>query len=204
VNICGDGLPCVACGQDCDDANGVDGDGCSNACKFEVAYAFVTSGVWTGAALGGVIGADMKCNTAANGSELLKGRKFHAWLSKSDEDAAVHVGPGALKLVRTDGEVVAESTKGLIDGELTAPIDHDEFGNLVAPQSPCMTEANQVWTGTHAGGTKALELCSNWSMVGPTGRLGNFSEINSTWTDCRIDGCGVLKAHLYCIEVVDP
>ena len=119
---------------------------------------FVTSESYNGN-LGGLAGADAKCQTRADSTKL--GGTWLAWLSTDSFNAITRLqDAGALgPYVRTDGVVVAEDLADLTDGELNAPIDKDEYGidngMLI------------VWTGTTQSGLAHGHpmMCNNWTVA---------------------------------------
>lgn len=199
-NVCGDGLPCTDCvEQECDDGNMTPGDGCTPECRFEKLYVFVTSGSWTGKELGGVAGADQRCNDAAMTNKALGGRKFRAWLSEDGKDAITRIGASNVPYVRLDSVQVAPNVMQFTTGTLASSIDVTEAGDPAG--APGICSANAVWTGTMADGTLALDNCMGWSGAGALGRIGGFSSNGAEWTDCDTLLCG-MPARLYCVQVV--
>ena len=78
-STCGDGK--LDPEEECDDGATADGDGCSAVCTKELRRVFVTSAVFTGA-LGGRVGADAKCQAAAESASA--SGTFRAWLSTNN------------------------------------------------------------------------------------------------------------------------
>lgn len=145
--------------------------------------------------LGGLSGADSKCQTAANNAGL--SGTYTAWLSTSSVDAKNRISDGFY--VRTDGVTVAMDKKDLIDGTLINAISKDEYG------------ADGVdwptWTGTDAYGVKiASKHCSDWtsSSSGVNGRIGDRTAISSIWTDdydaSGWSGCATTFGRIYCFQ----
>ena len=200
TNVCGDGLPCKDCGQPCDDGNTLGEDGCSEACTWEERVVFVTDKAWTGKELGGVIGADQKCDAAAKAIVELKGREFRAWLSKDNVDTALlRIGEAFLPYVRRDGMLVADDSGQFMLGSIKAPINVTETLNTPV-FSDCGSGKNMVWTGTEMNGGASGDTCSVWSMAGVNGRVGNLSSMGAEWTACTSLPCDTL-ARLYCFQV---
>lgn len=110
---------------------------------------FVTSATFSGN-LGGLSGADAKCNAAAQSAGLAG--TFVAWLSDSNADAITRVqdfGPWSL----VGGQMVFSNKASLATGPSVAP-NQDERGAQVQ---------GQVWTGTAGGGLMASTACVDWS-----------------------------------------
>jgi hypothetical protein len=154
---------------------------------------FVTSTLSNGN-LGGLAGADMRCNDRAASSTYpaIKKTSFVAWLSAAVAAGQRHVhGTGAYK--RPDGLVVAGNYADLTDGVLARPIALDELGNGTI---------GKVWTGTNPSGSSSSSTCNGWTStagIGQTGRAEAFDD-PARWTD---DGTGPAcseLARLYCIE----
>jgi hypothetical protein len=118
---------------------------------------FVTSNIYRGD-LGGLLGADAKCQALADAAGL--GGEFKAWLSaagpgNSAADRLTHAtGP----YVRVDGVQVAANWTDLVDGLLSAPISIDEHG------APVISGTMGVWTGTNTAGRLQAPnvICNDW------------------------------------------
>jgi cysteine-rich repeat protein len=200
LGYCGNGI--LEPGEQCDDGNADDGDGCSSACAMEWAV-FVTSVGFKGD-LGGIAGADEKCQAHADSdTSLAPAGKYLAWLSdETDESSPQARFPtgdpeldGAYKLV--DGTLVATDWADLTDGEITSPIILDETGASVPNES--------VWSNTTAlGERKGDNHCQSWSTVSGMSRgfLGLSSESSSQWSDLDDFGntCNS-QYRLYCVQV---
>jgi hypothetical protein len=166
---------------------------------------FISSQTYDGN-LGGLAGADAKCQTLATTAGLAG--TYVAWLSDSTTDAASRIGPGAYALV--DGTIVATGLPDLLDGTLVAPINLTESG---APLN------DRAWTGTapdgtacfmgHTGacgltspGNDGLErsACANWTvaMAGSEAVTG-VATTDGTWT-LEGDRACPDQHHLYCIQ----
>jgi len=189
---CGDGE--VDPGEACDDGNQADDDGCSSTCQ-RSRRVFVTAETYAGD-LGGVAGADDRCQTSADQAGL--SGAFKAWLSSTDESPWARFDieyTGAY--VRTDGQLVAAGGwPDLTSGALASPIACDQFGAevLVSPY---------VWTATGTDGSPLDLDCLAWSTAQPAnyGIAGSSLATDGTWTDADLLPCGALL-RLYCIE--DP
>ena len=122
---------------------------------------FVTSQTFNGN-LGGLAGADAKCNAAAMAAtpSPLPGT-YTAWLSDSSIDARDRVTQSAGPYVRTDGVRVAESFTDLTDCPagvcLQAPINLDE-NNVTRDEV-------STWTATGPDGALSVNMrgtCRDW------------------------------------------
>jgi hypothetical protein len=154
---------------------------------------FVTSTTFTGSSIGGVTGANAKCQEVAKSANL--GGTFIAWLSVTNDSVYArlqNVGPWYL----IDGTLVF-ANKGVITSlGPYVPIDRDETGTkLPGPQ-------NYVWSGTLASGQAANgNLNCNGFSVGPAadGLVGDVSKQTADWTAFGSSPCNS-ALHLYCIE----
>ncbi len=194
VAVCGDGF--VRAGMEaCDDGNQTSGDGCDDMCQWESLRVFVTSMTFKGN-LGGLAGADAKCQDAANAA--MAGGTWMAWLSDGMKGPATrfttkdHPRPYVL----TDGKAVASNWADLLSPPLVNNINKTEDGSMVG--SP-----NDVWTNTNPDGTPtgSDKLCSGWSsaMMMDKGNHGDRNQKDATWTAKGNVGCDTLL-HLYCFE----
>lgn len=218
---CGDGVLNESAGEVCDDGNLDDADACPkcqsavcgdgflhsgfeecddgpmgvNACRNckLPRQVFLTSLSYNGN-LGGLLGADAKCNQLAQAAAVQG--IFKAWLSSAFEDPATRFDTGFTgAYTLTSGEVVAVGWSGLTGSSLEHAIDSDESQNLKA--------SAYVWTNTGPDGKlKGLGDCQNWtsSNVVKQGALGDSSATDVNWTD----GVGVISCatagRIYCFQ----
>jgi len=193
ANVCGDGLICPACGEECDGGAACEVD----KCTFTHRYMFVTSDVYLAEEIGGLEGADTRCNKLVTEQDALVGRNFVAWLSSSTVSAAERIGSTEVEYRRPDNMVIAVGTSDLLNivTPMQVAIDYNEKGQQVVDGAP-------VWTGTQADGLKsnASEMCDDWTFLRGTGRKGTMTALDYKWTDDGVEACGE-KAHLYCIQV---
>ncbi|MCA9638830.1 MAG: DUF4215 domain-containing protein, partial [Myxococcales bacterium] len=78
--VCGDGYIWSGI-EECDDGNTQGGDECDASCQSEARHVFVTDETYNGA-LGGLAGADQKCQASASAANLPG--SYYAWVSASD------------------------------------------------------------------------------------------------------------------------
>jgi len=152
---CGDGH--VDPGEDCDDANPVDDDGCNSQCGRD-RVVFVTDAVYSGDQLGGLAGADAICRSAAQKAGLANPLTFKAWLSDRDTDAVARLFHGKGRYLRVDDQLVAADFDDLLDGQLANPIMITQTEQVYK---------NGVWTGTRPDGTHAIgaDHCKDWTIA---------------------------------------
>ena len=194
--ICGDGLTWVGT-EDCDDANADDTDTCDVACKTVVhRKVFVSSASYKGS-MGGLTGADAKCQALATTAKLTG--TFKAWLSDATTGPA---DPGRLDTMFTgvyelvDGTLVAHGWTDLADGELGSPINLDESGASVD---------STVWSNTTpGGGSLGGNHCMSWGSMAPNamGAYGLSTDKVATWTDNNATVPCSIAQNIYCFE--DP
>ena len=191
---CGDGVVQVGV-EACDDGNEADGDACRSDC-LEHRVAFVTSATFTGD-LGGLNGADLKCQAAAETAKLDNADRFKAWLSDTMEGPVDRFDTkftGVFEL--PDNTVVVRAGwSDLTDGNLEHAIDRDESGTTVV---------SAVWTNTGSDGKLVVGglNCNTWSNAGALkGNIGLSDEatLDGTWTFGNAQFCSS-AARLYCFE----
>lgn len=153
---------------------------------------FVTSQTYKGD-LGGLIGADSKCQSLADAANM--GSTFKAWLSDNTTSASSRMTQSTLNYVRTDGVVVANGWTDLTDGSIDNIINRDENGTA---------RSGDVWTNTTSSGARksATDTCSNWtssSTFPDIGYGGTVSWPDYSWTDIYSNQCST-SSRLYCFE----
>ena len=159
---------------------------------------FVTSQSFAGD-LGGLSGADERCQAAAEAAGL-RG-SFMAWLADSTGSPATRLRQHPGPFLRTDGTMVAASWTDLTDGALLAPIDRDENGSPSKGTFIC--QGGEVWTSTKASGdlVDPPAHCADWTSVEATGTAGNVQFADSRWAD---SGCTSITCQsdlpLYCVQ----
>ena len=191
AETCGNGT--IEGSEACDDDNQVDGDRCSSTCQIEYYRAFVTNSTYNGN-LGGVSGADSKCQTAAAGNASLNGT-WKAWVSVSGNNASARLSHSSVEYRLVDNQTkIADDWSDLTDGALDAPINMSELGQFVI--------AGSVWTGTDITGTATLSNCLNWSstMASINGNGGLTSSALSAWTTNLLNPACSSQLRIYCFE----
>ena len=106
--------------------------------------------------LGSIAGADIVCNQAA-GAAHLPGN-YVAWLSDSTTNAIDRL-TGSRGWVRADGKPFVDTPADLIAGKIFYPLDVDEHGTALPPNT-------KVATGTLANGTRQGNDCNNYQALG--------------------------------------
>ncbi len=194
--FCGDGLTWTG-PEDCDDANADDTDTCDVACKTVVHRKVFVSSVQYNGNLGGLIGADIKCQSLASKAGLPG--TFKAWLSDATTGPA---DPGRLDTMFTgvyelvDGTLVAHGWTDLTDGALAHAIERTEDIMNKTPVDAI------VWSHTSTDG-KSLGTahCLSWtsSAADKTGSYGLSKPVDSSWTNSAVTSCSA-AINLYCFE----
>ncbi len=156
----------------------------------------VTEDVYDGN-MGGLAGADAKCQSAANQASLPG--TWQSILSSISASADSRLDLSG-EIYNTKGERVAASESLLWASipEHEHAIAYNQFG--ATPTGTGLTTTN-VWTGsTYVGGSSSSE-CSNWSTNTSSGMAANFARTDTNWLEFQVTPCSA-KLHLYCIS--DP
>ncbi len=195
AGACGDGH--VDDGEECDD--GPLAPGCSSACRL-YRQVFVTSQVFTGD-LGGLDGADAKCQAAAQAVDLTG--TYRAWLSSADASPSDRFVKTTIPYRLLNGTQVVADWADLTDGSLAVGINVSEVnGGPGKGIHSCVPDtAPIVWTSTKDAGTPTggMYACSEWSSLGGEGSAGLAGSVDFTWTSNCLAECGD-EAALYCFE----
>lgn len=189
---CGDGLRCSACDpiEECDAAN----DFCSDTCLLPGKLIFATATLHAGNV--GIMAADQICQDLGD-NNFSAPRDFVAWLSGSQAISG-RIGVTSSPYLLPGGEVVADGTKSLLNGEIQHAVDQDPTGATIMAGSDCAAE-NLAWTGSLAGGSPAPMHCSDWTNIAGIGLAGSLAAADFMWTErCDADCSATLR--LYCIE----
>ncbi|MCA9715016.1 MAG: DUF4215 domain-containing protein [Myxococcales bacterium] len=192
---CGDGVVHLGV-EECDDANEDPNDGCNDECV-RTRLVFLTSEYYQGD-LGGLRGADQKCQTLASIAELPRPSKFMAWLADGTGAPAdrFHRSLGRYALVT--GIPIADGWQDLTDGTLLAPINVDETGELL--------EFVAVFTNTTEQGYvyDADYSCDDWTTTSfqKNAWVGNGGASDASWVaDNEVNPYFCPDtARLYCFE----
>jgi len=175
-----------ACGGDNECLGKCDGGTCGHVI-------FVTSTDWNGD-LGGLKGADSKCQSRAKAAGL--GGTWRAVISASpnrnDKNAKDRLNfKSGAKIYNLDEDKLANNGKDLWDGQIENAVEYTE--NLQSRQV-------DVWTGTETDGTADFHECFDWNRGVGGGQEGNSGKSGGGWIeDGGQEGCGDTYA-LYCID----
>ncbi len=168
---------------------------------------FVTSLKYNGN-LGGLSGADAKCQARADAASL--GGIWKAWLSDSTTDASARLFHNTVPYVDILGNLVANDWTGLTSSNLIMPIKYDEFGVEYTDQYYPNPTSLAVHTNTYANGTRiatqSVYTCSDWTYASNYDQYsmwhGFTRRSDSTWSyDPNWYGLGCpIEQFLYCFE----
>jgi len=152
----------------------------------------------------------------------MEGRVWRAWVSMDGDAPADSFTRTSGFYRRIDGLPIAQGWQDLVDGELLAPLNLDEWGNLKPEPWWTMdhpTAYHGAWTGTRADGT-AVEPkmptwssnCSDWTVADWSGAFGSGvfgyeDALDHQWSqadDVPHDGGGTTNCvnyyYFYCFE----
>lgn len=157
---------------------------------------FISSSSYNGN-LGGLSGADTKCQAAADTAKI--GGTWKAWLSDGSVSASSRLNHGTDPYKLLNGNIVAENWGDLTDGKLNTNITIDENKSVISGNA-------RTWTNTNLlGEVVGNRNCSNWSAGGgyswftPSGQIGNPYYTDLNWTNNNYLSCNSV-ARLYCVE----
>lgn len=164
-------------------------------CAPERKIVFVSSQKYAGN-LGGLAGADDKCNELARGASLTG--TFKAWLSSSSESAASRLSHAGVPYFLTNGTRIANNWSDLVDGGLLAGIHLTERRDSVPAEQSAWSNsvASGAVASTLPGATCAGFSSSSSAMMAATGGV-DF--VGTAWSQRTKKACSVPQ-RLYCIE----
>jgi len=151
---------------------------------------FVTSEYYDGN-LGGLSGADIKCQSLANAAGL--DGKWVAWLSDSSISAKDRIPDTSIGYYNLDGTKIADNKADLINGSVDMSIlITEKYSPIVWPP--------QAWSGSDKYGNKVPNVnCNNWT-TDDYESYGSYGIIKYEWCFYRTKRCS-LYSRLYCFEV---
>jgi len=198
--VCGDGV--VQAGvEECDDGNVVGMDGCSAMCKTEAKIIFVSSQMYNGN-MGGLLGADAKCQALAVAANLPG--TYMAWLSDNTGSPSTRMVKSAVPYVRPNGTKIANNWADLTDGNLLANLDMNEnMGTTPLGNTSCAGGGfKTVWSNTTPSGTlgNANSSCSNWGSTNGGSAWGRSDQTTNIWTQWCSGGLCSWVSPIYCVQ----
>lgn len=191
-----DASNCGACGSSC----GMATPYCINGQCLPPKRVFVSSATYS-SNLGGLAGADSKCQGLANAAGL--SGTFKAWLSDEKTSATARLTHSNTPYFRPDGLMIAPNWASLASHCHMNAITVNESGAIV-PGNGAFTLTGSAEDGS---GLCANGCCSGWTSTNPmlpdiAGgdiTIGCILPQLAGWSSARQTGCNEL-GHIYCIE----
>jgi len=157
---------------------------------------FVTSVTYQGN-LGGLDGADSKCNQLALDVGLPG--TYKAWLSTVSICVSDRLSHSTSPYILVNGDIVADDWSDLTDGTLQSPINVKECGTVVDEHE----ESDSAWTNTLTCADCMTSDCDAWNSSDASfrGFVGFCMDTHSMWTEAPAYEmeCNRTK-RLYCIQ----
>ncbi len=139
---------------------------------------FITSAKFKSNNLGGLAGADDKCQAEADGlASIVPSGTYLAWLSDGTDSPDTRFTKSAHPYMLPDGSKIAENFTDLTDGSILHKINSDPTGKPLGLQL--------FWTGTKSDGTTSLATCDGWTSppgAGFRGRVGSTIKTSTLWS----------------------
>jgi hypothetical protein len=155
---------------------------------------FVSSTTYaTAAALGGIAGADTRCQTAATAASL--GGTWKFWGPGSD----TRLTQATVPYILTAGKVrIANNWADLVDGTLANPIGVTEFGVTLPTANG---EPPNVFTGATSAGASTGLTCANFTLNTANGGSTYMGSIIRTtqWSEPFLYPC-ITPSRIFCFE----
>jgi len=208
---CGDGVIQPEAGEECEPSmNPGEMSNCPAMCQHAPRLVFLTSETFTGN-LGGLAGADQRCNELAAAS-LLEG-SFRAWLLVDGQTLAARFPefsgvPTAWNFMSMGNELLAKNFEQLVSQGPAGPLAYTEQGEA-------FTES-YVWTNITAAGLTAGGDCGQWTGEAGVALVGHSGFVPDEgpkalawhqqrhWTDWNGYQQFCYKSYpIYCIQVSD-
>jgi cysteine-rich repeat protein len=197
--FCGDGYTQNGLEQ-CDDGNEIDDDGCTNDCISLSKRVFASSVMYDGN-LGGLVGADAKCQALADAANLPG--TYMAWISTNEGSPSTRFTQSITSYTLVDGTQVAANWASLVDGTLDAAINMTETGGVppVGDTSCAGGGFTTVWSATNINGTPGGNgACNNFTSTVGSGLWGQATVTNSSWTSWCSGGLCTWVSPIYCFQ----
>jgi cysteine-rich repeat protein len=200
---CGDGVLQTSRGEECDDGNLTSNDACSATCRNESRFVFVTSKLYNGN-LGGLAGADAKCQALAQAAGLPG--TYRAWLSSSTASPSTRFTQFGGRYVTVTGTVIAYNWGDLTDGGHLAPINVTELGGSIPLSATNQCAPAAVWSMTSPFGTSYVTntsfACGDWTNTTGGAQWALGTDAGAYWSGFCSAGAGscAWTASLYCFQ----
>jgi hypothetical protein len=202
----------VTRGGDCNDTNAAVNPGASEVCNGVDddcnsstpeptncrKLVFVTSQMYDGN-LGGLAGADAKCQARAQAAGLPG--TYMAWISTSQGSPSTRFTRSTTPYVLVNGTVIANNWNDLTDGTIAAMITVTETGgNRPVGNTSCAGSGNATaWSATNANGTRLGDSCSNFTSSAGSGLWGRVDSTTQFSSWCSGGTCAWLSP-IYCFQ----
>ena len=148
---------------------------------------FVSKNTWNGA-MGGITGADEKCQVSAQYGGL--SGTWKAIVSDSTTNARDRF--PEIPYYNMKGELVASGQMDLFDGVINNRVYIDEYMNEYSNYG--------VWTGSDQNGIKTASNCHNWGWVAENGTIGSTAYKSGEWLNLAKNVCSNGNK-IYCVKV---
>jgi hypothetical protein len=157
-------------------------------------YAFVSSSVST-SSLGGLAGANSKCQNLATAASLPGAAMYVAFLSTNSVDAITQLGNTARGWLRPDGQPFVDRATDITQGKIYYPLTITEQNNTAG--API-----EVFTGSTSGASRiANSTCNGWTSGSSAFNVagGNLQGSASNWLTWSTGTCDQIPSgHIYC------
>ncbi|NUN04818.1 MAG: DUF1554 domain-containing protein [Bdellovibrio sp.] len=176
------------------------------------ARAFITSTTYDGN-LGGIAGADAKCQARANAASL--GGTWKAIISDSTTNAQSRMKFRTKPVYDLAGRLLWNPAQGVTHSNdsytMYIPSPFYSPGQTVVG-APTMasglrttelggTATNETWSGSDPyGAAVANTHCTNWSTTAGNGFVGRADTVTQTWIYYTTRSCATATLSLYCLE----
>jgi hypothetical protein len=143
--------------------------------------------------LGGIAGADTKCQNLATAANL--GGMWRAWVSSNASSPDTRFTKATVPYRLLDGTMVATNWNDLTNGSILHGIDRDEKNVL--------TSGTEVWTATTSDGNFQGGGCNGFTSAAdsaPTAAQGISDRTNGQWTNVYLQFCDRTNPRIYCFE----
>jgi hypothetical protein len=178
----------------------------ANACTSNPKKVFVTSTTYKGGELGGLAGADAKCQARAAAAGLAG--TFKAWLSDATGTPQDRFTQDGGPYLLVNGGTVANNWTGLTSGTLRHAINITELGGAPPTGSATDCQFPIVWTNTNPDGSlfDPGRTCGDWTdstvfstAWGTTASQSDWSAVCAGTGVSGMPGCGAL-APIFCFQ----
>jgi hypothetical protein len=151
------------------------------------------------AALGGLEGANARCQDAANAAGLPG--TYKAWLSDNSHSPATTFKKSEVGYMLLNDTLIAKSYNDLTDGYLLTLLNIDEYGQVASGGiSPRWPGRQFSWSATRPDGTPSTSFgstCEQWTSSSGDTSGGHLNAANDDWSESDAIECS-LKMPLRC------